>query len=308
MSNSLSINRQSSRPVGQVLAVSCVSSTLGTLIAQPLDVLKTRLQAPPILNTRSSVGVFKTASILWSEVPSHNKLWHRLRKLWAGTIPSLWRSIPGICSYFATINFLQSYVPNSSSSALNSFLLGFTSRCIVGGFLLPFTVVKAQAEAGLIHNRSMFEALRWIYGTAKLRGVYSGLLPTLARDSPYSGLYLLFYNEFKYLIIPNSSSDEIIPVHLLSLCALLAATCATAVTQPADVLRSNRQLSITMTTKNPANARTPWTRILRETVQIDGITGLWRGFYLRLARRSVFAVITWTLFDTIPTAQSGSRS
>lgn len=50
MSNPLSVNHQSSRPVGQVLAVSCVSSTLGALITQPLDVLKTRLQAPPILS------------------------------------------------------------------------------------------------------------------------------------------------------------------------------------------------------------------------------------------------------------------
>lgn len=41
------------------------------------------------------------------------------------------------------------------------------------------------------------------------------------------------------------------PTHLLSLCALLASICATAITQPADVLRSNRQLSATI--KNPVS-------------------------------------------------------
>ncbi|VDM23948.1 unnamed protein product [Hydatigera taeniaeformis] len=129
-------------------------------------------------------------------------------------------------------------------STVNAFTLGFTSRCLVGALLLPFTVVKAQAEAGLTGGRSTFSSIRWLYTTAKWRGIYSGLLPTLARDSPYSGIYLLFYTQFKNLIFPSDTIDTTVPAHILSVCALLAAMCATAVTQPADVLRSNRQLSI----------------------------------------------------------------
>ncbi|KAM3184468.1 hypothetical protein ACTXT7_008321 [Hymenolepis weldensis] len=275
MSNPLIANHPRSRPSDQVLIVGSLSSVLGVIITQPLDVLKTRLQGPPILSANSSIGVLKTATALWSEVPSQNNLLYRLRAFWAGTIPSLWRSVPGVCAYFTTINLLQPYVPSCGSPALTSFALGFTSRCIVGTVLLPITVVKAHAEAGL--------------------SIYSGLLPTLARDSPYSGLYLLFYNQFKHLTVPNKTPQKNISTQLLGFCAFLAAFCATAVTQPADVLRSNRQLSIATTT-----LQMPWTQVLRETVRIDGITGLWRGFYLRFIRRSVFAVITWTLFDKIP--------
>nr|CDS26575.1 solute carrier family 25 8 [Hymenolepis microstoma] len=294
MSNTLIASPSHSRPADQVLIFSALSSTLGVLITQPLDVLKTRLQGPPILNAHSSVGILKTATALWSEVPSQNHLSFRLRAFWAGTIPSLWRSVPGVCAYFTTVNLLQPYLSSGSSSALNSFALGFTSRCIVGTALLPFTVVKAQAEAGLSHNRSTFEALHWIYKTTKLKGIYSGLVPTLARDSPYSGVYLLFYNKFKNLTVPDKTLQKDIPTYLLGFCAFFAAFCATAVTQPADVLRSNRQLTIATT-----SYRTPWTQVLLETVRIDGITGLWRGFYLRLIRRSIFAMITWTLFDKI---------
>ncbi|CDI98057.1 solute carrier family 25 8 [Echinococcus multilocularis] len=287
------------KPSSYVILVSSVSATLGAVITQPLDVIKTRLQVLPILNMRSSVGVLRTAKSLWSGVPPHNRWAHRIRLFWAGTVPSLCRTVPGIFAYFTTVNFFQSHLPRCGSSAVDAFTLGFTSRCLVGTLLLPFTVVKSQAEAGLTRGRSTFSSLCWIYSTAKWRGIYSGLLPTLARDSPYSGVYLLFYSQFKNLVLPSDTSYTTAPVHTLSACALLAAICATAVTQPADVLRSNRQLSISAI---PSTSRIPWTQVLRETIRVDGITGPWRGFYLRLARRSVFAVITWTLFDKIPGA------
>ncbi|VUZ55532.1 unnamed protein product, partial [Hymenolepis diminuta] len=140
MSDQLIANHPRSRPSDQVLIVSSLSSALGVIITQPLDVLKTRLQGPPILSANSSIGVLKTATALWSEVPSQNNLLYRLRAFWAGTIPSLWRSVPGVCAYFTTINLLQPSVPSCGSPALTSFALGFTSRCIVGTVLLPFTV------------------------------------------------------------------------------------------------------------------------------------------------------------------------
>lgn len=191
------------KPSSYVILVSSVSATLGAVITQPLDVIKTRLQVLPILNMRSSVGVLRTAKSLWSGVPPHNRWAHRIRLFWAGTVPSLCRTVPGVFAYFTTVNFFQSHLPRCGSSAVDAFTLGFTSRCLVGTLLLPFTVVKSQAEAGLTRGRSTFSSLCWIYSTAKWRGIYSGLLPTLARDSPYSGVYLLFYTQFKNLVLPT---------------------------------------------------------------------------------------------------------
>lgn len=47
---------------------------------------------------------------------------------------------------------------------------------------------------------SLTGALCDIYRTEGMKGMTCGLLPTLFRDAPFSGLYLMFYTQTKYAI------------------------------------------------------------------------------------------------------------
>lgn len=55
-------------------------------------------------------------------------------------------------------------------------------------------------ESGVYDYTSMVSALKQIYRTEGVRGMTCGLVPTLFRDAPFSGLYLMFYSQSKELI------------------------------------------------------------------------------------------------------------
>merc|ERR1719412_867731 len=74
---------------------------------------------------------------------------------------------------------------------------GMTARCVAGCAMIPITVLKTRFESGQYNYTRMSTALLDIYRREGARGLCCGLVPTLVRDAPYSGLYLMFYTQLK---------------------------------------------------------------------------------------------------------------
>ena len=144
------------------------------------------------------------------------------------------------------------------------------------------------------------------------------MIATILRDAPYSGLYLMFYNQAKdsvklFLVKHSSSSysspyssydpppppylhrllDSIPQSSVHFLCSISAGILASAATQPPDVLKTRMQL-------HPGQHRSVLSAALF-IVRTDGLRGFFAGFVPRTLRRTLMAAATWTLYEQLMT-------
>jgi len=119
------------------------------------------------------------------------------------------------------------------------------------------------------------------------RGLVRGLAPTLARDVPFSGLYLALYETLKASNPAWLAAASPAASHLLA--GLGAGALASLVTHPADVVKTRMQL---------AGAVTPGVvATVAATYRQAGARGFLVGLGARLVRRTAMAAMAWTVYE-----------
>jgi len=272
-------------PVVKAFLAGSFSGTFSTILFQPLDLVKTRLQnpSPAILNGRAGVGMVSIfANVVQQE---------RIIGLWKGMTPSLTRCVPGVGLYFCSLDWLKNhYFPGTTPSPLQSVALGVFARCMSGVALIPMTVVKTRFESGVYGYNSIGSALREIYRTEGFRGMTCGLVPTLFRDAPFSGLYFMFYTQTKQMVPQDLlKTNYSAPIHFT--CGITAGILASVVTQPADVLKTKMQLY-------PSKFNGLWSVVIYVHSKY-GFKGYFKGMVPRMLRRTMMAAMAWTVYEQI---------
>jgi len=248
------------------------SATCSTILFQPLDLIKTRIQTNTLGSSREFVR----------EVG--------LRGLWTGLSPSLARTVPGVGLYFASVSTIKSYWGGKEGrqTRTQSAVTGGLARAIAGCLLLPATVVKTRYECGLYKYPSLASAVTHISKTEGVKGLFSGLYPTLVRDVPFSSLYLLFYTELKSFYGENCSPAQ------SWLAGLSAGVLASLATHPADVLKTSQQVGRTSGVLITAKY------LLRERPSgTSAISVFYKGLAPRMLRRSLMSALAWTVYEEI---------
>jgi len=171
-------------PVMKAFLAGSLSGTCSTLLFQPLDLVKTRVQ-----QTGPGTSLVRVISSVVSQ--------DSVRGLWRGLVPSLVRTVPGVGLYFSSMHQMKTSLCDGRPTALQSALIGSSARALAGSVMIPFTVIKTRFESRAFHYSSTAHALISILRTEGLRGLTRGLGPTLVRDVPFSGLYLMFYEQLK---------------------------------------------------------------------------------------------------------------
>jgi solute carrier family 25 protein 38 len=266
---------------------------LTCILLQPLDVLKTRAQqahnVPPLLRPKNPT------------VMSFVSSW------WSGIGPTLFRAVPGVSFYFFTLNQTQKRSFNliqknhgiygmfydrisGHPKPLLNFLTGATSRFFATLVTMPLTVVKTRMESTIYGGKykSTFYGLKTIYMHEGFSALFRGFPAVVLRDVPHAGIYLVLYEHFKNSMDAFPISQAQIP----TVAAGVAASLATWITHPADVIKSRLQLA------QKGQYKSTWhcfTRMLLDEPNL--IRSMYSGILPRWIRKSTQATITWTLYE-----------
>lgn len=277
---------------------------LGLVLAftlQPLDLLKTRLQQPQGNGARPSLA------------QELRKL-RRLSDLWRGALPSTLRTSVGAGLYFTILSQTRQYLAglkateNTHSlvsvlprlSHVENLATGFVVRAVVGVATMPITVVKTRFELSYYTYGSVYEGFAGVYGDGpgRWRNFFRGTKATLARDCPYAGLYVLFYEGFKNDLYPRVThlvGGDLVMVGVNNLLAAVSAACvATTLTAPFDAIKTRLQL---VRLGQPTLSFVAVARQL--LLEPGGYRNLFSGVSLRLGRKALSAGISWCLYEEL---------
>lgn len=266
------------------LLAGLLAGVLSTLLLQPLEVVKSRMQArgpsEPQRTWAMVVHVWRTGGA---------------RALWAGALPSMVRLAGGIALYFLFLGETEAAVRSAFgplsgvAAATTNFILGGLSRALAMMLFCPVTVLKTRAEVQGMQTGGggLLSDLTHLARSEGRAGLFAGLVAALVRDVPYSGLNLLLLRW-----LHNVPIVAMMPAAIRSAAAgAAAASCATLLTQPADVVRTQQVLQTQKDKRAGACA------VLAGIYASGGLRALYTGAPARLAQRAAQQALTWGVFE-----------
>lgn len=220
-----------------------------------------------------------------------------MRGLWRGTGPTVIRLTFGAGLNFALLEVLKSVLEQQQDDgsrrleAGRAAVVGGLSRAIAAAVMCPVTLVKTRMEysgADGVKYKNTFHALATIARTEGPAQLFRGLGPTVMTNAPFSALYYMFYTRLR-----EGLSHEGRPQTFVNFgSGVCAATAATLLTQPTDVLRTTIQLRL-------AGGDPGVWSITKSILQSQGPGGLFTGAGPRILKRTTQTALVWTLYEEL---------
>ncbi|KAJ7179598.1 solute carrier family 25 member 38 [Mycena filopes] len=276
-----------------------LSGFASTVILQPFDLLKTRLQqGDGTVTTRNTTTLLRTTREI---VASQG-----LKGLWRGTNATLARNVPGVALYMTSLTQLRTVMatspyfapvrsPDSKNASVlpkltsqGNLLAGATTRVAVGFLLNPFSVLKARYESNMYAYTSLtggFMSLARLGPSELFRGFFASSL----RDAPYAGIFVVLYEGIKRqstTIFPPTSDAQSTLMHTAS--AASAGAIATLATHPFDVIKTKVQV-------RSEDRYHGFARTVRTIWVQRGPAGFFDGASLRMSRKILSSAIGWAV-------------
>lgn len=298
-------------------AVVCAlsASYISTFAGYPLDSIKSRLQT-----TKGSITIPRLAALVYKEegiMGFYRGLWIPLMTISfvrasSFTIYSRTKEYCAERNYFCRPHIVDAGLTGGISGAMSGSLISFGSA--------PFELVKVrrQLEYSIAHSKGItlvrppgtVEAVREIFGTNGLGGLYTGFRLHFIRDTAGTALYFLEYDGMRHMLGRSRSGEQgptpsWFPVHpslVPFVCGSVSGVTSWALIYPLDVVKTKVQQRALAGEKYRGPLETLH-RLVRGTDPANprplfaGIGRLYRGLGISALRSITTHGLLWTLFD-----------
>jgi len=271
----------------------------------PLDVLKTRLQVYGLPSNLSS-GSALPGKVIVSGL-QHILKTEGLPGLYRGLSPTIVALFPTWAVTFSVYNYMRGLlqsqdVKNGELSVQANVFAASCAGIATAIATNPLWVVKTRLQTqgmrpGLVPYTGILSALQRIAAEEGLRGLYSGLVPSLAGVT-HVAIQFPVYEKVKLYVAnrDNTTVDKLGPGHV-AICSSGSKVTASIITYPHEVVRSKLQEQGRV--PHGAMRYTSVSDCIRQVFHKEGVAGFYRGCATNLLRTTPNAVITFTSYEMI---------
>ena len=289
--------------VWQTVAASSISICLGKILTHPLDTIKANVQvegaAVQSSTTVASQQSTKGASQLQRLFPAGRTL---TNYYYRGFSIATMGSLPAGALYMSSYEYLRPVLKNNVGLGdfAGDFTAGFGAEMISCIFWCPVDVVKermqVQDRVNALNATKLYtyggpmDALRQIWSTEGMRGLYRAYGATLIAFGPQTAINLSLYEQIDRLLWsrqPTNTGESVGFDYRQFLTATVSGCIATIVTTPLDVAKLRMQV-VRSVQSNPALLAKQkifnYSNIFDALVKIqaqEGTRALWKGTLMR---------------------------
>ena len=271
--------KRARRPdAGRDVLASMVAGSATAFVVTPFDVVTRRVQAGHFASPRSAL-----LSLLRNEGPA-----------------SLFRGMSPTLAMFVSTNALYFPLYEQFFAQLSTYQLPETTAPLVAGAVarslvatlsspLEYLRTNMQATSAVGNSDGAVAVFRNIAGFGG-RNLWSGLVPTLWRDVPFSAVYWVLLEHVRARYGSEDRTARPWGLHFVAAC--VAGSVAATLTTPFDVIKTQMQ-------KEASGGRRGVVRIARDMLAESGPKSLFRGLAPRVAKITPASAVMLTVFEVL---------
>ncbi|CAO0801006.1 unnamed protein product [Mucor circinelloides] len=251
----------------------CTGAIITMSFMNPLDVVKTRLQEASKGGSKQYTGTVDALSKIFKN--------EGIFALWRGLTPGLAMALPSTAIYFVGYDYIRDHTRTSqfANTALDNYSplwAGGLARTMAALVVSPLELFRTrmQSAEGVNGFPDVWRGVSRMVQKEGPQALWRGLLPTMLRDVPFSGIYWMGYEKIKHRLQTHHGLSHF---QTSFIAGASSGMFAAIITTPFDVVKTQRQVS-----SDAEEARLG--RILSNILQRDGAAGFFRGVVPRVVK------------------------